>query len=108
MEGKVKFFNRVKGFGFITGDDGQDYFVHHTSLAKGTFIREGDVVSFDSGQGDRGLKADNVALLKKASELPGGAGEGQDSRKSSGDDSDESQESGDSEEEASDDEDKEE
>ncbi|MBI2152058.1 cold-shock protein, partial [Candidatus Woesearchaeota archaeon] len=35
MEGKVKFFNRVKGFGFITGDDGKDYFVHHTGLNQG-------------------------------------------------------------------------
>lgn len=71
MEGKVKFFNRVKGFGFITGDDGKDYFVHYTNLAPQTFIREGDVVSFSSAEGDRGLKAENVTLIKKASEMEG-------------------------------------
>ena len=68
MEGKVKFFNRVKGFGFITGDDGKDYFVHYSGLKQGTFIRDGDIVSFDSGDGERGPKAENVVLLKKASE----------------------------------------
>ena len=71
MEGKVKFFNRVKGFGFITGDNGKDYFVHYSGITPGTFIREGDVVSFDGSEGDRGLKAENVTLLKKASELVG-------------------------------------
>src|SRR3989338_8059679 len=69
MEGKVKFFNRVKGFGFITGDDQKDYFVHYSGLKPGTFIRDGDLVSFDAGQGDRGLKAENVTLVKKASEM---------------------------------------
>ena len=71
MQGTVKFFNRKKGFGFISGEDGKDYFVHFTSLAKGTFIRDNDVVSFDTGEGDRGLKAENVQLIKKASEMEG-------------------------------------
>jgi cold shock protein len=74
MEGKVKFFNRVKGFGFITGDDGKDYFVHYSGLAQGTFIREGDIVSFDGSEGDRGLKAENITLVKKASEIAGEGG----------------------------------
>ena len=52
MEGKVKFFNRVKGFGFITGDNGKDYFVHYSGITPGTFIREGDVVSFDGSEGE--------------------------------------------------------
>lgn len=68
MEGTVKFFNRKKGFGFISGEDGKDYFVHFTALAKGTFIRDNDIVSFDTAEGDRGLKAENVQLVKKASE----------------------------------------
>ena len=68
MEGTVKFFNRKKGFGFVQGDDGNDYFVHSTALAQGVFLRDNDRVSFEPGQGDRGPKADNVQLLQKGSE----------------------------------------
>ena len=60
MEGTVKFFNEMKNFGFIDGDDGKSYFVHRSALAEGTTIREGDKVTFDPVQGDKGLKADNV------------------------------------------------
>ena len=60
MEGKVKFFNELKGFGFITGDDEKDYFVHQTGLADGVRIKDEDRVTFDVEQGDRGLKAVNV------------------------------------------------
>jgi len=68
MEGTVKWFNRQKGYGFIAGDDGNEYFVHHTSLAEGTFIRDNDKVSFDPDKGDRGPVAKNVKLLEKGSE----------------------------------------
>lgn len=68
MEGTVKFFNRKKGFGFISGEDGKDYFVHFTALPQGVFLRENDRVSFDGKEGDRGLKAENVQLLQKGSE----------------------------------------
>ena len=71
MEGTVKFFNRKKGFGFITGDDGKDYFVHVSALAEGTFLRDNDRVSFDSAEGDKGSKAENVQLLEKGSEREG-------------------------------------
>ncbi len=72
MEGTVKFFNRKKGFGFVHGDDEKDYFVHFTALPRGTFLRDNDRVSFDGAEGDRGLKAENVKLLQKASEREGG------------------------------------
>jgi len=68
MEGTVKFFNRKKGFGFISGEDGKDYFVHFSALQQGTFIRQNDKVEFEGKEGDRGLKAENVKLLQKASE----------------------------------------
>ena len=68
MEGTVKFFNRKKGFGFVAGDDGKEYFVHFTGLAQGTFLRDNDKVSFEAEEGDRGLKATNVTLLEKASD----------------------------------------
>ncbi|MEK6846365.1 MAG: cold shock domain-containing protein [Nanoarchaeota archaeon] len=74
MQGTVKFFNRKKGFGFISGEDGKDYFVHFTALGQGTFIRDNDVVSFTPAEGDRGLKAEQVQLIKKASELGGSEG----------------------------------
>jgi cold shock protein len=63
VEGKVKFFNRAKHFGFVTGDDGKDYFVHASGLKEGTQLADGDRVSFDIVEGDRGAKAENVAKL---------------------------------------------
>jgi CspA family cold shock protein len=59
-EGTVKFFNRTKNFGFINGDDGKSYFVHATGLKQGTSIDEGDRVSFDASEGEKGPKAENV------------------------------------------------
>ena len=69
MEGIVKWYNRKKGFGFISGDDEQDYFVHHTALNKGTFIRDNDKVSFDGVDTEKGKQAQNVTLVQKASEM---------------------------------------
>jgi cold shock protein len=60
VNGTVKFFNRVKNFGFIAGDDGKDYFVHATGLKPGVAIDEGDKVSFDVIEGEKGPKADKV------------------------------------------------
>lgn len=72
MEGSVKWFNRKKGFGFINGDDGEDYFVHYTSVAQGTFLRDNDRVSFDPVETERGKQAQNVTLLQKGSEIAAG------------------------------------
>lgn len=60
MNGKVKFFDSTKNFGFITGEDGKDYFVHASGLAEGVSIADGDDVVFDVEEGDKGLKAANV------------------------------------------------
>jgi len=62
MNGEVKFFNDMKGFGFISGEDGKEYFVHQTGLTEGTRLREKDQVTFDVVEGERGPKAENVAL----------------------------------------------
>ena len=62
MEGTVKWFNRKKGFGFIKGEDEQDYFVHYTSLPKGVFLNENDRVTFEPAQSERGNQAQNVML----------------------------------------------
>ena len=61
MKGKVKFFNTSKGFGFIAGEDGKEYFVHLTGLAPGVTLKENDEVSFEIEQGDKGPKAVKVA-----------------------------------------------
>ena len=64
-EGTVKWFNDSNGFGFITSDEGGDVFVHHSSIQGEGFktLAEGDKVSFDIEQGDKGPKAVNVVKL---------------------------------------------
>jgi cold shock protein len=66
-EGKVKWFNASKGFGFIEQDGGgKDLFVHHSSIqGKDEFksLAEGDRVSFDIGEGAKGPAAENVRKL---------------------------------------------
>lgn len=61
MNGTVKFFNSGKGFGFITAEDDKEYFVHITGLQEGVQIADGDAVTFDVEDGERGPKAVNVA-----------------------------------------------
>ncbi len=60
IEGTVKFFNMMKNYGFISGDDGKDYFVHGSAVVGGATLNQGDRVSFVPEQGDRGLKANQV------------------------------------------------
>ena len=64
MKGTVKFFNQMKGFGFIAGEDGEEYFVHQSALAEGVNLNENDSVEFDVEQGDRGPKAVNVKKVE--------------------------------------------
>ena len=64
-QGTVKWFSEKKGYGFITQEDGQDIFVHFSSISMPGFksLTEGDQVSFDVEDSDRGPVAKNVNRL---------------------------------------------
>ncbi len=61
-EGTVKWFNPRKGYGFIADKDGRDIFVHYASISGEGYktLNEGDTVSFDVVEGEKGLRAENV------------------------------------------------
>jgi CspA family cold shock protein len=64
-EGVVKWFNDSKGFGFIEQEDGPDVFVHHSAINSSGFrsLNEGDRVTFDIEQGQKGPAAANVSVI---------------------------------------------
>lgn len=68
MQGRVKWFNDRKGFGFIEYKDNIDIFVHYSSIIlKGhKTLNEGDIVSFDLVETAKGLQAKNVVLIKQS------------------------------------------
>ena len=66
VTGVVKWFNNTKGFGFISDDDGNDYFVHYTSIRESGGYRsleEGQKVEFTVGQGEKGPLAQDVVAV---------------------------------------------
>lgn len=60
MKGKVKMFNTERSFGFITGDDGKDVYVHTSAIEGGAALATGDVVEYEVESGERGPRAKNV------------------------------------------------
>lgn len=65
MQGKVKWFNPEKGFGFIENNEGGDVFVHFSAIQSSGFktLEEGQKVEFDIVDGSRGPQAANVTLV---------------------------------------------
>ena len=63
QQGKVKFYNRNKRYGFINGDDGTDYFFHETGLSEGIYVEDNDKVEFTVEDGDRGKKAVDISII---------------------------------------------
>ena len=64
-QGTVKWFNNEKGFGFISRESGPDVFVHHTAITAEGYrsVNEGDRVSFEVVEGQKGLQARNVVRI---------------------------------------------
>ena len=64
-QGAVKWFNNEKGFGFISRESGPDVFVHHTAITAEGYrsLNEGDRVSFEVVEGQKGLQARNVVRI---------------------------------------------
>lgn len=65
LQGKVKWFNNTKGYGFIGQDSGPDVFVHYSAISMDGFktLSEGDPVEFEVVQGQKGPQADRVTRL---------------------------------------------
>ena len=73
-KGTVKWFNAEKGYGFITGEDGNDVFVHFSAIQGEGFktLDEGQAVTYDLTEGARGMQASNVVKCSLTiSERPG-------------------------------------
>jgi len=66
-EGKIKWFNPKKGYGFISTEDGRDVFIHFSNISSDGFksLKEGTHVSFDIVEGDKGLQAEKVVAKDK-------------------------------------------
>lgn len=63
MKGTVKWFNDMKGFGFLTGEDGKETYVHQTAIPAGASLHEGDSVEYQIEETDRGTRATNLKVL---------------------------------------------
>lgn len=61
----MKWFNSRKGYGFIAAADGKDVFVHYSSISSEGYktLKEGDLITFDIVQGEKGPRAENVVPL---------------------------------------------
>ena len=63
MNGKIKWYNARKGYGFIESEDGKDIFLHRSSIPEGVFLKEGDNIEYELEDTERGPKAINIKKL---------------------------------------------
>jgi len=65
LQGKVKWFNQEKGYGFIEVEGAKDVFVHYSAIQQEGFktLKEGDIVEFDVVEGQKGPQAANVTVI---------------------------------------------
>ena len=70
MEGTVKWFNPSKGYGFIVGEDGTDYFAHFGEIQSEGFktLKEGQSVTFEAADGEKGPVAKNIVAVSETEE----------------------------------------
>ena len=66
-QGKVKWFNTVKGYGFITRENAADIFVHYSGVQQDGYrsLREGQTVEYTVAQGPKGIQAEDVVVIKQ-------------------------------------------
>lgn len=64
MKGTVNWFNIKKGYGFVKGEDGEDYFIHYTAVPQGVFLKEGDSIKFEPSKTEKGKQAQDIKLLE--------------------------------------------
>jgi len=70
MNGKIKWYNYKKGFGFIVGEDGKEYFIHYSQVPQGTKLYEEDAITFDAVDTDKGVQAQNLQVVGSAKKNP--------------------------------------